>query len=360
MQPAGQHAITGVAAWTVREPVSRRSYTVIRVDTASGLKGYGECAALDARELAEGRKALAGMPATAIEPVRAKLRLWPNMQAAANFALLDIVGKIGKAPLFQVLGGPTRNKARALAPLSGTSDAELRASLGAARGAGHRAFLVPTPSPSGRNQGQAFVRAVRTRMESIRAAANGECDFVLAAGSGLTPGDAASVSAAMERSRLLWFDEPCLASNLAAVRKLSEENVTPLGFGSTIHDAGGFQDLLREGAVDILRPDLSRHGITQIRRIAALAETYYIAVAPYHAGGPIGTAAALQLAASLPNFFIQEVPFCEARADREMRAEIAGDNLEKANDGFLALPTAPGLGINVDEEALRKYEERAA
>jgi galactonate dehydratase len=164
----------------------------------------------------------------------------------------------------------------------------------------------------------------------------------------------------MESWHLLWFDEPCPASNLAAIRKLAAENVTPLGFGSGVHHAGGFQDLLREDAVDIVRPDLARHGITEIRRIAALAETYYIAAAPYHAGGPVATAAALHLAASLPNFFVQQFPFPEAPADRDMRAAIAGDSVEKVRDGYFALPTGPGLGITVNEQALEQHQERAA
>ena len=91
--------------------------------------------------------------------------------------------------------------------------------------------------------------------------------------------------------------------------RIASENVTPVGFGRFAAEAGVFQDLLRSDAVDVVRPDLARHGITQVRRIAAVAEPYYVAVAPFHDGGPIATAAALNLAASLPNFFIQQVPY---------------------------------------------------
>jgi galactonate dehydratase len=86
-----------------------------------------------------------------------------------------------------------------------------------------------------------------------------------------------------------------------------------------------------------------------------LAEPYYVAVAPHHEGGPIATAAALNLAATLPNFFIQHIPFPAADDDRRMRAEVAGTNLESIRNGFAALPTAPGLGITVNEAALEKY-----
>jgi galactonate dehydratase len=192
----------------------------------------------------------------------------------------------------------------------------------------------------------------------MRRAAGPESDFVLDAGGALVPGDAQQIAAALERFHLLWFDEPAAVSNLGAIKKISSENVTPLGFGRTVKDPGGFQDLLREDCIDILRPDIAVHGISQIRRIAALAETYYTAVAPYHDGGPIATAAALHLAASLPNFFIQQIPQPPDPKDQEMRRAIAGD-VEKVTNGFAALPRGPGLGINVNEAALDRYLERA-
>ena len=76
---------------------------------------------------------------------------------------------------------------------------------------------------------------------------------------------------------------------------------------------------------------------------------------PFHEGGPIATAAALQLAASLPNFFIQHIPFPAAEEDRRMRAEIAGASIETVRDGFAALPVGPGLSVNVSDSALEKY-----
>ena len=153
-------AVSALTAWTVREPVSRRAYTVLRIDAADGVKGYGECAAAGNAEVAETRNILARMPDMPLEPVRASLRAWPNLQAAVNMALLDIVGKSRKAPVYQVLGGPTRHKARALAPLAGDSDAAL---VGVHEtGAGRRA-TAPSwfrcPPPPARNQGQAWVLA---------------------------------------------------------------------------------------------------------------------------------------------------------------------------------------------------------
>ncbi len=177
-------------------------------------------------------------------------------------------------------------------------------------------------------------------------------DFVLDGGGRLSPGDASSLAAALERFHLLWFDEPCRISNLAALQKIAGETVTPLGFGRRVHQNGAFQDLLRDQTIDILRPSLALNGLSQLRRMAALAEPYYTAIAPYHEGGPIATAAALHLAASLPNFFIQQTPFAEAAEDRAFRARLGGPGLEKATDGYFSLPTGPGVGITVDRGVL--------
>ena len=103
----------------------------------------------------------------------------------------------------------------------------------------------------------------------------------------LTPGDAASVAKTLESKHPLWFDEPCAHSNIEAVRKVSDETVVPLGLRRGIEDPGVFQALLREGLIDLVRPEIGIFGISGARRIAALAEPYYVAVAPRHDGGPV-------------------------------------------------------------------------
>ncbi len=115
--------------------------------------------------------------------------------------------------------------------------------------------------------------------------------------------------------------------------KVSEENVTPLGFGRQARRPSDFQELLREQVIDVLRPDLGRMSLSSIRRSAAIAETYYTAVAPYNEGGRIATAAGLHLAASIPNFYLLDIPAGAA----------------PVKDGFAALPTGPGLGLSITE-----------
>ncbi len=348
-------AVISLRAFRVREPVSRRSYTVIKLATRSGVTGYGECGSASPADIANAASVVQGKPATAIEVIRTQLAAVSNMQAAVNIALLDIVGKHTKAPVYRVLGGPTRNKARVLTALSGDSDDALLQSMRNAAAQGHRAFMVQLQEGWAAHPGR-----IAKTFDKLRAAGGDNVDFALDGAASLSPGIAGTICDALERFHLLWFDEPCPSLNIAALQKLALERVTPLGFGRSIHSGAEFQNLLRDGVLDVLRPDIARNGITQIRRMAAMAETYYTAVAPYHDGGPIGTAAALQLAASLPNFFIQQIPAPQAEEDIRMRASITGGSIEAVKDGFAALPTGPGLGITVNEEALAQYAERAA
>jgi galactonate dehydratase len=317
--------ITEIRLFPVREPVSGTRYSLLRVKTRSGLTGWGESAFDPAADLKSLQSAWLGKPAhtyAAIQPAA-------PFAAALDIALLDIVGKSCNAPIYRVLGGPTRSKVRSFNSQS----------------------VIDLPEPLSRNQGKAYQNRILSLVEAVPA----NRDFVLAGNGRLTPGDAASVAATVERKHPMWFDEPCPHSNLEAVRKISGETVVPLAFGRGIRDAAIFQAMLREGLIDLVRPEVSFFGISGSRRIAALAEPYYVAVAPRHDGGPIATAAAIQLAASIPNFFIQHVPLPAAPEDQAMRREIAAPDLETTRAGFLSLPKTPGLGINVNEAALEKY-----
>jgi galactonate dehydratase len=159
----------------------------------------------------------------------------------------------------------------------------------------------------------------------------------------------------MEDFHLLWLDEPCGDLNAASQASISRGTSTPVGFGRGFTGNSRFQDLLREDGIDVLRPSIALNGITAIRKAAAIAETYYIAVAPYHRGGPIGAVTGIHIAASLPNSFIQETPFFTHEATRTARREIAGGWDETPVEGFFPLLEGPGLGIAISDQALANY-----
>lgn len=351
-------AIADVKLWRLREPISRRVYSVIRIRTRGGLLGFGEAGAASSEELVRGAQIIQGKAVTSFEVLDRQLTVTPNLQPAVNMALLDIVGKIANAPVYQVLGGPTRHKARVMTMLEGATDAELVASMKSASAAGYRAFIVPLPIAQWRNNGKQFSDAVTNRLIALRAESP-NADFVLDAAAKLTAGDAGMIAAAVEPFHILWFDEPTPDWNRKVAARVSQETVTPVGFGRTSRP-GDFQELLREQAIDVLRPSLQQHGISRLRRLAALAEPYYTAIAPFHDGGPIATVAALHMAASVPNFFIQQIPHANNEKDKAMRAQLFKRPEVIVKDGFTSLPSGPGLGIQVDEDALLRYEERPA
>lgn len=310
----GPNAIASGKLW--RTP----NFSVIRLTTKGGITGYGECAAIEQTQFDQALAAITGRDATSFEIIRPLLH--GPAGAAVNTALLDITGKLAKAPIYQVLGGPTRNKARAMAALTGDDTPALRRHMETLQKQGYRAFRVPVTLAN-----------AAQRLKDLRAAAGDTVDFVLDADTKLTPGQASNLAAAVERLHPLWVDEPCPLANLRAVSKISDENVTPLGFGRHARTPADFQTMLREQVVDVLRPDLAHMSLSAIRRAAVIAETNYTAVAPFNSGGRIATAAGLHLAAAIPNFFLLDIP----------------PGAAKITDGFAALPTAPGLGIDIRE-----------
>ncbi len=278
----------------------------------------------------------------------------PNIRGVVDIALLDIRGKVAQAPVYDLLTGRTREKARAMAALRGSTEAELIHELGVARQQGFRAFSVPLLIPEGSpTRGREFFAHTEAMLRRLRQA--GADEIVLDCAGRATASEAAGLAARLERFHLMWMDEPTSQITDSALEKISHETVTPVGWGRFLTASGRFQDLLRMQVIDVVRPDIGLHGISGSRRLAALAEAYYTAVAPFHRGTPIGTAAALQVAASTPNFVAQEVAFTTNEAERRMHRAIAGDSLPRVVEGFFELPTGPGLGIDVDEAALEEY-----
>lgn len=354
--------ITGVAPRAVAEPGGRR-YVVLKISTDEGHAGYGEAPATPDPQTAVDRLKRELQSLHGSNPARTlildeQLRSTgasPGARAAVNIALMDILGKSSKAPLYEALGGPTRNKARAMAVVEGDTTDEIKAAVLRAKQSGHRAFSVRLSVPAGMERGRQFYNNVRERMDALRAAAGEECDFVLDCGGRTIPGEAVSIADRLEDFHLLWLDEPCGELSVSARASISQHTVTPVGFGRTFTQNSHFQDLLRESGIDVLRPDITLNGVTAIRKAAAIAETYYIAVAPYNRGGPIATAAGIHVAASLPNSFIQETPFSMNEADRRMRREITGGWDEAPDEGFFKLLEGPGLGLAVNDDALAQY-----
>uniref|UniRef100_Q01RM3 Mandelate racemase/muconate lactonizing enzyme, C-terminal domain protein n=1 Tax=Solibacter usitatus (strain Ellin6076) TaxID=234267 RepID=Q01RM3_SOLUE len=344
-------------AWRLKEPVSGRRYTVVELQSRSGETGYGEGGPVPAAEIVEARAAIQGRRVTESEFVRARLAGIPAMEAAVGNAMLDLFSKSRKVPIYQFLGGPTRFKARLLARLEGSDEASAAAPLERAKRQGFRAFTLPALQRDAMIPLQEYVDRVRAQVAKMQSMGGSTAEWVLDGAAAMTPGDAATVAKALERVHMIWFDEPTNVLTTDGLAKITDESVMPIGLGRKIHDIPAFQNLLRQASVNVLRPGLGLNSLTKIKRIAALAETHYVAVAPYHEGGPIGAMAGVQLAAALANSYAVDVPVPTADRDAAMRAELTSGNKEAAENGFAALMNRPGLGFEVNRKALDTYSE---
>jgi galactonate dehydratase len=351
--------IVDFRAWRVKEPVSNRRYTVVRLKSQGGTSGYGEGGPAPGPEIAAARAAAIGRRATESELIRASLERMPALEAAVNGAMLDLVCRVKNVPIYQYLGGPVRYKARVLAHLEGKNATEAAPSLERAQRQAFQAFTIAAPKRDAMIPLRSYIDLVRKHVADMQAMAGAAAEWVIDGAGAMPPGDAASVAVALEPVHPIWFDEPTSVITQDALAKIVEESVMPVGLGRRITDIAGFQSLLASGSVNIVRPSLGLNSLTKIKRIAAIAETHYVAIAPFHDGGPIGSMAGVHLNAALINAYAMQIPVPAADRDAAMRAEITSGLKEAGDKGFAALMNRPGLGFDVNEQALDTYcEER--
>ncbi len=165
--------------------------------------------------------------------------------------------------------------------------------------------------------------------------------------------DAKRLASAVEPYGLMWLEDPVPPENTEAMRRVTASTSTPIASGENYYLRYGFRDVVEREGLDIVAPDLQKvGGLMEGRRIADLADTHYIPVAPHCIASPIGTMAAAHLAAAIPNFLALEwhgmsVPFWEDIA--------AGHGGPVIDQGFIRVPDRPGLGITLNEEVARRY-----
>jgi galactonate dehydratase len=160
------------------------------------------------------------------------------------------------------------------------------------------------------------------------------------------------VAKALEEFDLFFLEELAPPENVAALQKLRQATSIPLATGERVYTKWGYRDLLEAQAVEIVQVDVAHcGGILEARLIAALAETYYVQVAPHSWYGPISLAASLHLDACIPNFLIQETPV--PHVEPPQQRDLLSTPLSMTG-GSMAIPTAPGLGVTLNEDVLRR------
>ncbi len=346
--------------------VEWRNWLFVRVSTDEGLYGWGEASMPGPVESVEA--AIHEMAAVLIgqDPAGVE-RHWQAMYwswrrrggevlstalAGLDIALWDLEGKRLGVPVYRLLGGPHRSKLRVYASrwLRNVKTAE-EAHQGAAE-AVRRGFtgLKWTPFSSvdlRQNEARAIARATEL-MAAARAGAGSETEIYVDCLEQLSPRTAVLAGRAFEPYRPAWFEEPIPFENARAMALLQRELAVPIATGERLLSRWEFRELLEEGACKIIQPDVVHAGgITEVRKIASLADTYYIPVAPHNAGGPICNLATLHLAASVSNFLVLE----QMEDERDLRDAFCTDPVKYEN-GFFQVPTGPGLGTDLHLELL--------
>ncbi len=255
-------------------------------------------------------------------------------------ALWDIKGKALGVPVHELLGGPTRTRVRTYAHVRTPED------VTEARRQGFTAFktTVAKDRPARIVETPGFVRNAADRFAALREAAGDDTDIGIDFHGAISPQTAKLLIKALEPHQPMFIEEPVQCQNVDVMAEIARSTHLPIATGERIFTKWGFREILEKGAASILQPDLCHAGgITEVRLIAGMAEAYYAAIAPHNPLGPISLAAGLQLSAAIPNFLCQE-------------QVNLGDGYIKTPfrvvDGYVEVPKGPGLGIELDEEAL--------
>jgi galactonate dehydratase len=273
--------------------------------------------------------------------------------AGIDLALWDLEGKRLGVPVHRLLGGAHRTRLRVYAShwLRGADTPE--AANAGAKEAVRRGFTAFKFSPLTHealkaDEAGAIARAAE-KMAAAREGAGPNVDIFIECSELLSPRTAVMLDRALQPYRPGWFEEPIPFENAAAMVRLQREIATPIATGERLLSRYEFRELLEGGGCKIVQPDLMHAGgITEVRRIASLADTYYVPVAPHNPGGPICTMASMHLAAAIPNFYVLE----QMEPQREFRDRASKPAIRFEN-GHFVLPETPGWGIEPDLDLLK-------
>jgi galactonate dehydratase len=255
-------------------------------------------------------------------------------------ALWDLAGKAMGVPVYKLLGGPTRDRIRIYK--GGARPENIKDYVDQ----GFNAFKtgVAKERPARIIESQAFVDRAVEHFAALREAGGPEVDIAIDFHGAISPQTAKLLVHALAPYQPLFIEEPVQCQNVDVLADIAHSTHIPIATGERLFTKWGFREVLEKRAASILQPDLCHAGgIFETRLIAGMAETYYAGIAPHCPLGPIALAACIQLDASIPNFLAQE------------HTTLGEGYLKEPftfNDGYVELPTKPGLGIELDEDAM--------
>ena len=342
-----------------------RNYMFVKIETDEGIVGWGEATSgplAVATMIEEFGQQLIGKDPGRIEEhwqvlyhhfhVRGGV-VQMSAISGIEIALWDIKGKLLGVPIYELLGGKMRERIWCYGRWDGATP-ELAVEnamrhtdegLTALKGDpfDHRGLFIPIEAE----------RIAIEKLAAVRAAVGDDVELLVEVHGRLAPSDAIRIGIAMEEYRPFVYEEPVPPQNLDALQRVSESVNIPIATGERLYTKWDYTDLLQRQIVKMIQPDIVQAGgILELKKIAAMAEAHYVGFQPHNPYGPLCSIASLHVDACTPNFMIQEGGIHPWFQD----ACIGDFPIQK--DGFLPLPTAPGLGVEMNEDWLKQNQWR--
>jgi galactonate dehydratase len=337
-------------------PVQPR-WLFVKVETDSDLVGYGECLGDKAPVVAEAVRSyehhlIGEDPRRIVHHWQSMFRgaFWrggPTLCAAISgleMALWDILGKSLGVPVWQLLGGAVRDRIRVYTRPRGSTPAELAASAKEVVARGFTAMKFCPFEKVHVIDHYKIVEEAAARVGAVREAVGNEVDILLDFHGRVSPTMAIWLEEAIRPYHPMFIEEPVLPENVDALARVAAQSKTPIATGERLFTRWAFREVLDKGAATILQPDpCICGGIFETRQIGSMAEVWYAALAPHNPYGPLNLAACLQIDACTPNFLIQEFVDPTGLGEGYLKESF------QVEDGYIALPQRPGLGVEIDE-----------
>jgi galactonate dehydratase len=342
----------------------------LKLTTDDGLVGWGE-------PIVEGRAATTAAAVTELseyfvgKDARNVEDLWQTMYRGGFYrggeimmsaisgieqALWDIKGKALGVPVYELLGGAVRDKMRVYAWIGGDNPSEAAASAKTRLAEGYTAMKMNGTGPMEWIDTPRQIELAASRLAAVREAVGNEVQIGIDFHGRVHKGMAKQLFKALEPFNPMFIEEPVLPENNEVLLELSRLSHIPIATGERMFTRWAFKNILKSGSVDILQPDVSHTGgIWELRKIAAMAEAFDVAVAPHCPLGPITLASSLQVDFCTPNAFIQEQSLgIHYNQGSDVLDYLTDPNVFKYQDGFVPLLKAPGLGIEINEAKVRE------
>lgn len=276
--------------------------------------------------------------------------------AGIDQALWDIKGKYYDAPVHELLGGKVRDKIQFYQWIGGDRPSQVSENADELVAEGVTAMKMNATEEFRRLETPEAIDAAAKRLEAVREAVGKNVDIGIDFHGRVSKSVAPRLIAALEPYDPMFIEEPVLPEHNDALADIAAKTTVPIATGERMFSRWDFKSLLEDGAVDVIQPDPSHAGgITEVKKIADMAEAYDVAVAPHCPLGPIALASALQIDACIPNARIQESSLgIHYNEDADIPDYLTDLSVIEPTDGYLQIPDGPGLGISVDESAVRE------